>query len=199
MEISLKHTKYNTRGLEDFLYGIHLNRLDVSSKLLNELGEFIKKSGCKQIGFERMSNRALGISKTDKCVISTKVFDLPLHYLIYVILHEVSHQYQYTKHGENMVLDVYLNDLNIDKAARKLLRVEQVADRFAIMKLNNILKNNNISADLVKSRYLEITDLTHIKNHITKIRSEVSSLNLKKIEEINDHILKTINKETLVY
>ena len=62
-----------------------------------------------------------------------------------------------------------------------------------------ILKNNNISAEPVKSRYLEITDLTHIKNHITKIRSEVSSLNLKKIEEINDHILKTINKETLVH
>ena len=199
MEINSKFKKYNTKGLEDFLYGIHLNRLDVSSTLLNELGEFIKKSGCKQIGFERMSNRALGISKTDKCIISTKVFDLPLHYLIYVILHEVSHQYQYTKHGENIVLDVYLNDLNIDKAAQKLLRVEQVADRFAIMKLNKILKNNNISAEPVKSRYLEITDLTHIKNHITKIRSEVSSLNLKKIEEINDHILKTINKETLVH
>jgi hypothetical protein len=118
---------------------------------------------------------------------------------VYVILHEVSHQYQYTKHGKDIALDVYLDNLNIDKAAQKLLTIEQIADRLAILKLNKLLKNNNISVNPVKSRYLGITDLTQIKNHIIKIRSEVNDLGLKRIEEINDHILKTINKETLVH
>ncbi len=195
----LRFRKHNTEGLDEFLYGIHLNRLDISNKLLTEIGEFIIESGCKRIGFEYMSNRALGISKTDKCVISTKLLDLPIEYLVYVILHEVSHQYQYTKHGKDIALDVYLDNLNIDKAAQKLLTIEQIADRLAILKLNKLLKNNNISVNPVKSRYLGITDLTQIKNHIIKIRSEVNDLGLKRIEEINDHILKTINKETLVH
>ncbi len=185
----LRFRKHNTEGLDEFLYGIHLNRLDISNKLLTEIGEFIIESGCKRIGFEYMSNRALGISKTDKCVISTKLLDLPIEYLVYVILHEVSHQYQYTKHGKDIALDVYLDNLNIDKAAQKLLTIEQIADRLAILKLNKLLKNNNIS----------VNDLTQIKNHIIKIRSEVNDLGLKRIEEINDHILKTINKETLVH
>jgi predicted metal-dependent hydrolase len=195
----LRFKKHNTKGLDEFLYGIHLNRLDISNKLLGEIKEFIVVSECKSIGFEHMSNRALGISKTDKCVLSTKLFDLPIEYLVYVILHEVSHQYQYKKYGKDLVLDVYLSDLDLDKAAQKLLRVEQIADRLAIMKLNSILKSNRILNKKVKSRYLEVTDLTQIKNHISKIRSEVNSLGLKTIEDINDHILKTINKETLVY
>ena len=91
-----------------------------------------------------MSNRALGISKTDKCVISTKLLDLPIEYLVYVILHEVSHQYQYTKHGKDIALDVYLDNLNIDNAAQKLLKIEQIADRLAILKLNKLFFNNNL-------------------------------------------------------
>jgi hypothetical protein len=98
------------------------------------------------------------------------------------------------------VLDVYLESTPLEEAAKKLLLVEQIADRLAIAKLNKILKKNDIEiVNPIISRYLGLTDLTQIKNHLSKIRKEVSERNLSNIEEINDHILWSINQETIVY
>lgn len=183
---------------EDFLLNIRIIRPEIPPGILQGLFNFIVKSDCKEIGFEKMSNRSLGISKTDKCVISTKVLVLPIEYLLYIILHEVSHQYQYKKYGKDLVLDVYLDDLDLESAALKLLSIEKIADRLAIKKLKEILKTNKLeSTQPVKPRYLEVEETSQIKNHIYKIRSGVRDKNLKTIEDINNYILDSINDESI--
>jgi hypothetical protein len=137
-----------------------------------------------------MSSRAAGISKTDECVISTNVLTLPIEYLVYIILHEVSHQHQYHKYGKDYVLDVYDGTLSLDEATLKLLRVEQIADRLAIWRMRGMGLNR------VKPRYLGLTDTNQIKNHLSKIRKDVMMMGLTSIEEINDHIHRSINRET---
>lgn len=197
-EVSLR--KSNTRGLETFINTIRIAKPTWCENTIFELSDFIVSSGCKAIEFRKMSNRAMGISKTDACILNLDVLTLLDEYTLYIILHEVAHQHQYTKHGKNLVLDIYLESTPLEEAARKLLWVEQIADRLAIAKLNKILKRNRIElANPIISRYLGLADLTQIKNHLSKIRKDVSERNLSTIEEINDHILWSVNQETIVH
>lgn len=195
-EVNLR--KSNTRGLATFINTIRIAKPSWCENIIFELSDFIVSSGCKAIEFRKMSNRAMGISKTDVCILNYDVLKIPDEYALYIILHEVAHQYQYRKHGKNLVLDVYLESTPLDDAAKKLLSVEQIADRLAIAKLNWILKETNIKlSQPIVSRYLGLTDLTQIKNYLNKIRSDVSQMKLLTIEEINDYIYQSIGQETI--
>ena len=196
-EVNLERS--NTLGLAAFIKTIRIDKPTLCENTILALIDFIVSSGCRAIEFRKMSNRAMGISKTDVCILNYDVLKLPDEYTLYIILHEVSHQYQYRKHGKNLVLDVYLESTPLDDAAKKLLLVEQIADRLAIAKLNWILKETNIKlSQPIVSRYLGLTDLTQIKNHLNKIRKEISEKDLSTIEEINDHILWSINQDIMV-
>jgi hypothetical protein len=152
-EVNLKRS--NVVGLEAFIKTIRIDKPTLCKNTILELIDFIVSSGCRAIEFRKMSNRAMGISKTDVCILNYDVLKLPDEYTLYIILHEVAHQYQYRKHGKNLVLDVYLESTPLEEAAKKLLLVEQIADRLAIAKLNKILKKNDIEiVNPIISRYL---------------------------------------------
>ncbi len=185
-EVNLRQPK--TIGLDLFLNILLVAKPNLCKNIILKLSDFIISSGCIEIEFRKMSSRAMGISKTDICVLNSDVLLIPDEYTLYIILHEISHQYQYKKYGKNIALDIYLDTIDLETAAKKLLAIEQVADRLAIAKLNSILKLNKP----IVPRYLGITDLAQIKNHLQKIRSEVKELGLSTIEEINDHIQNSI-------
>lgn len=181
-----------TKGIKKFILTISKST-DIKKSVLNEIESFILKSECTLIRFENLSKKAAGISKTDECIISTIVFRFPMEYMLYMILHEISHQYQYKKYGKNLVLDVYLNETTLQEASEKLLNIEKIADRFALMKMNRIFKNNNVISKINPTpRYLNITDITKMKEHVQSMRDEVSKLNLETIESINNHLYKKI-------
>ena len=195
-EVNLKRS--NTIGLDTFIKTIQIDKPTLCENIILALIDFIVSSGCRAIEFRKMSNRAMGISKTDVCILNYDVLKMPDEYTLYIILHEVAHQYQYRKHGKNLVLDVYLESTPLDEAAKKLLRVEQIADRLAIAKLNTILQENNIKLSKpIVSRYLGLTDLTQIKNYLSKIRSNIGQMKLLNIEEINDYIYQKVSIETI--
>jgi hypothetical protein len=155
---------------------------------LTEIQKFIELSGCKRIRFARMSDRAMGISKTNECVINQDLIKLPLQYLVYILLHEIVHQYQYKKYGKDYMLDVYLDELCLEQAVQTLLHAERVADRLSISRTTRMIGKN-----MIVPRYLNIKDTTQLKKHIVEIRKAVSTLNLKSIEEINEYIHGSVN------
>jgi hypothetical protein len=161
----------------------------INEEFFEDLSQFIINSGCPSIRFDYLSLKALGISKPDECVISYKVLDLPTDYMLYVILHEVAHQYQYKKYGKNLVLAVYQNETTIDSAIERLLYYEQQADRLAIKKLNSIVKKNNTKIIVnIIPRYLNINNFDYIRSYIENIRLEVADKNYTTIESINAYL-----------
>lgn len=180
-----------TKGIKKFISTI--SNIGINKAVLNDIESFILKSECCLIKFENLSEKAAGISKTDECIISTIVFRFPKEYMLYMILHEISHQYQYKKYGKNLVLDVYLNNTPLQIATEKLLYIEKIADRLALMKMKQIFKNNNVISQINPvPRYLNMTDLTKMKEHVLSMREDVANLNLKTIEEINNHLYKKV-------
>lgn len=182
-----------TKGIKKFISTISKFRPDMKKSVLKDIESFIIASKCLDIKFENLSEKAAGISKPDECIISTIVFRFPTEYMLYMILHEISHQYQYKKYGKNLVLDVYLNNTPLQDATEKLLAIEKVADRFALMKMKQIFKNNNVISRINPlPRYLNMSDLTKMKEHVQSMREDVAKLNLETIEEINNHLYKKI-------
>lgn len=182
-----------TKGIAKFISTISKFRPDIKKSALKDIESFIMASKCLNIKFEDLSEKAAGISKTDECIISTIVFRFPTEYMLYMILHEISHQYQYKKYGKNLVLDVYLNNTPLQIATEKLLYIEKIADRLALMKMKQIFKNNNVISKINPvPRYLNMTDLTKMKEHVLSMREDVANLNLKTIEEINNHLYKKV-------
>jgi predicted metal-dependent hydrolase len=180
------------KNLDKFINKIQCSSNRITDNAIKELKSFIYNSDCEKIRFEDMSMKAMGISKTDECVLNNKVLEIYTEYMLYIILHEVSHQYQYKKYGKDLVLDIYTDSLEIEFAVEKLLWLESVADRLAIKKMKSIFNTLDKKPIEIKPRYLNLTDTDYLKNHIIKIREDVKNLGLKTIEDINNHIHNSI-------
>ena len=179
-------------GLPEFLNTIKESRKDIPDNIINDLGMFINKSGCKEICFKLLPLKALGISIPESCTINLRLLELPPQYILYIILHEISHQYQYSKYGKNLVLDIYNGDLLFDLAVYKLMLLEKTADRLALKKMNDLLKTYNFKLEPVVPRYLNLEDNYYFEKFVSQMRTEVLESGCTTIEEMNELLYKKI-------
>jgi hypothetical protein len=149
----------------------------------DNIEEFINKSGCKSITFEELNPKCGGISTPDECIISTIILQFPKEILLYILFHEISHQYQYKKWGKNLMMDAY-KTLPIEDAVKSLLFIESVADRLAILKLRSIIGVENIPP----YRYYGCKNLEFFKEYISNLRNSIEKSNVTDIESINEII-----------
>jgi hypothetical protein len=119
----------SVQGLDEFMKRLN-EAFPKYPEVLNDLRSYIISSGCPAIAFETLYG-AQGISKTDKCIVSDQVLKSSIEKALYVILHEISHQYQYAKYGKNVMWDAYNSRIDIDQAVDLLMNIELVADRLA--------------------------------------------------------------------
>jgi hypothetical protein len=148
-----------------------------------EIEEFINKSGYKSITFEELNPKCGGISTPDECIISTIILEFPKEILLYILFHEIAHQYQYQKWGKNLMMNAY-TILPIEDAVKSLLFIESIADRFAILKLRSIIGNENIPP----YRYYGCENLEFFKEYISNLRNSIDESNATDIESINEII-----------
>jgi hypothetical protein len=148
-----------------------------------DIEKFIEKSGCTKISFEELNPKCGGISTPDECIISTIILEFPKEILLYILFHEIAHQYQYKKWGKNLMIDAYTK-LTIEDAVKSLLYIESVADRLAILKLRSIIGNENIPP----YRYYGCKNLEFFKEYICDLRNSIEKNNANDIESINEII-----------
>jgi hypothetical protein len=145
--------------------------------------EFIENSGCESISFQDLNPKCGGISIPGECIISTIILQFPKEVLLYILFHEIAHQYQYKKWGKNLMMDVYTT-LPLEEAVKNLLYIESVADRLAMLKLRSIIGGEN----LPPYRYYGCKNLEFFKEYISNLRSLIYENNATDIESINELI-----------
>lgn len=136
-------------GIDTFLVQLSERHPD-SVYVMKFLSDFILKSGCQRIEFGNFKISAHGASLIDRVIINEKVLDYPLPYVLYVIFHEIAHQYQYKKYGIDKMYDLYLGKIPIKDGAIWLKNIEEVADDFAFRKLRQLKSTNNVNLDISK-------------------------------------------------
>jgi hypothetical protein len=145
--------------------------------------DFIEESGCKKIEFAKFNYPALGLALHNGVLINSNMIGDNLSFLIFVIFHEVAHQFQFKKYGDKIMYGVYSGDVSIDEAAKFMKHTEEVADEFAMRKIRELQKKGLIDDNYrANSPYRNIS-VQSIKSMIIRFRDDLES---KKITSPND-------------
>lgn len=174
----------NVQGLDLFIEQLN-SSFPKNSEVIDDLKEFIINSGCPAIQFEQLYG-AHGISKTDKCIVNNEVLSKGLEKALYTILHEVSHQYQYSKYGKNVMWDAYNSKIDIDKAVDLLMNIELVADRLAVLKTLQLLKSNGVTDFKPIKPFYPSMSRGYFKMHLEGLRKKVKDEKIDSIEGANE-------------
>lgn len=190
---SIFESSVNVNGLDQFIK-ILKDTFTIHHDVIDDLKDYILKSGCKAIEFDTLYG-ASGISKTDKCVIADKVLKRPIENALYVILHEISHQYQYSKYGKNVMWDSYNSNIDIEKAIDLLMNIELVADRLAIVKTRHLLDSNGVKDYKPVTAVYPKMSRQYFKNHLESLRKNVKDKDIQNVDGVNNMMHDELKKK----
>jgi len=183
-----------TDGVTIFLNKIQAE-YDISDSLYTELMEFIEKSNCKKIEFAKFNYPALGLALHNGVLINSNMIGDNLSFLIFVIFHEIAHQFQFKKYGDKIMYGVYSGDVSIDEAAKFMKHTEEVADEFAMRKIRELQKkgliDNNYRAN---SPYRNIS-VQSIKSMIIRFREELERKDITSPNDISKYFYNMVKSK----
>ena len=187
----------NVQGLDQFISDL-ASKFPNNLNVLDDLKAFIIQSGCPAIQFEQLYG-AGGISKTDKCIVNSNVLKKSLEEALYVILHEISHQYQYAKYGKDVMWDAYNSTIDIEQATDLLMNIELVADRLAVLKATQLLKSNGVTDFRPITPLYPKVSRSYFKMHLNGLRDMVTKKGVDSIEAANEIMYNKLKEKPVVF
>jgi len=183
-----------TNGITIFLNKIQAE-YDISDSLYVEMLDFIEESGCKKIEFAKFNYPALGLALHNGVLINSNMIGDNLSFLIFVIFHEVVHQFQFKKYGDKIMYGVYSGDVSIDEAAKFMKHTEEVADEFAMRKIRELQKKGLIDDNYrANSPYRNIS-VQSIKSMIIRFRDDLESKNITSPNDISKYFYNMVKSK----
>jgi hypothetical protein len=183
-----------TDGITIFLNKIQ-SEYDISDSLYVEMLDFIEESGCKKIEFAKFNYPALGLALHNGVLINSNMIGNNLSFLIFVIFHEVAHQFQFKKYGDKIMYGVYSGDVSIDEAAKFMKQTEEVADEFSMRKIRELQKKGLIDDNYrANSPYRNIS-VQSIKSMIIRFRDDLKSKNITSPNDISKYFYNMVKSK----
>ena len=183
-----------TDGITIFLNKIQ-SEYDISDSLYVEMLDFIEESGCKKIEFAKFNYPALGLALHNGVLINSNMIGDNLSFLIFVIFHEVAHQFQFKKYGDKIMYGVYSGDVSIDEAAKFMKHTEEVADEFAMRKIRELQKKGLIDDNYrANSPYRNIS-VQSIKSMIIRFRDDLKNKNITSPNDISKYFYNMVKSK----
>lgn len=182
-------------GLDNLIQQIKKTHPNTSNNLTELIKDFIVKSQVPKIEITNLS-MALGASLNDRVIISSSVLNGSIQHILYVIFHEIAHQYQYKKHGFAEMFAYFKDDYKLDDAVELLRKVENITDRFAISKINQIKKilqekGENLDTSGIHGYYKSIPH-NMIANYIKMVKQKLKGDDVTNPEKISSTLWNII-------
>lgn len=176
-----------TAGLDSFISMV-VEKYPQSKDYVDVIKEFIVNSNCRKIEVGKV-NGAFGVSLSDRVLISDACFNQPFSMFLFILFHEIAHQYQYKKYGEEKMYEVYLGKISMEDGANWMKQIEIIADEFATRKVRQLQKMGALppNENIFKSFYKNIP-INHFIGLITKIKSELQRQNVTNPSEVSEII-----------
>jgi hypothetical protein len=177
-----------TNGLDSLLSDIVYSYPE-TKKYIDTISQFITNSGCRNITVERLPTGIKGLALHDKVVLNTSVFNdrLSLPDFLFVLFHEVAHQYQYKKYGEEKMYEVYTGDISLENASQWMKETEIVADEFSTRKLRQFVKLGLISPNVrLQKGFYKMIPNKSLEKLISEVRKLVRDKNVTTKEGISE-------------
>lgn len=193
-ESQFKLLMETTSGLEDFM-GTVIDKYPEVEQFKDVLEKFIVDSDCGKLTIEPMK-MGLGVSLSDRCIISTQALNFNLPNFLFVLFHEIAHQYQYKKYGMEKMYEVYTGNISMEECAKWMKDIEIVADEFATRKVRQFIKLGYIKGnnDVIKAFYKNVHE-SHFIVLIRRVRDMIKKSRIKSPEKISELIYNWIKAE----
>ena len=133
-----------TANIDSFLNKI-MDRYPQTEKFIDDIKSFIENSNCKKVEVAKFKYPALGLAVHNGVLFNEVVFNQPLPNFLFIIFHEIAHQYQYKKYGDDKMYEFYLGEIDVKDAAIAMKEIEMIADEFASRKVREFVKLGFIS------------------------------------------------------
>lgn len=135
--------------MSDEIKELGKSKSKMGDELKSEIQRVFDETGTKNIKFDTFKIPALGLSTPDGVILTKNLLGRDFYHFLFVLFHELAHQYQYKKYGNKAMLDIYFDEMSLDDAAKFMLNVEHVADEYAVRKLKQIIRKGLIPDTLM--------------------------------------------------
>lgn len=179
-----KILKEETEGIDSFISKV-LNRYPEVKPYIGKIKSFIDNSNCKKIEVAKFKYPALGLALHDGVTFNELIFNQSLPNFLFIIFHEIAHQYQYKKYGNEKMYEFYLGDIDIKGAAIAMKEIELTADEMAARKVREFIKLGLIDGNIpaMNSFYKNIP-LSHFENLINQTKIKIKEMNVTDFDGI---------------
>lgn len=183
-----------TEGIETFIDTIDL-QYEISDEIREFLFDFISNSGCKKIEFANFKMGVMGIALHNGVMINKMILSRNLEFLLFVIFHEIAHQYQFKKYGKDIMYNCYLGDISIDEAAKFMKETEEVADGLAGRKIRELQRNGLIDNNFSSPQFYKNVPITSIKGMVNNYREQMREQNITSPNKVSEFFYNMVKKE----
>jgi hypothetical protein len=175
-----------TANIDSFLNKI-IARYPQTEKFIGDIKSFIENSDCKKVEVAKFKYPALGLAVHNGVLFNEVVFNQPLPNFLFIIFHEIAHQYQYKKYGDDKMYEFYLGEIDVKDAAIAMKEIEMIADEFASRKVREFVKLGFISQpnNPALSQYKNVP-LPHFEALINQTKQMIKDKGLSDFDDIAD-------------
>ena len=183
--------KEETRNINSFINDIK-SKFDISTELEEGIINFINNSNCQNIEFANFNIPASGVAFHDGVLINKNMLNNNLNFLLFIIFHEVAHQYQFKKYGENKMYECYIGKMSDEEGAIFMKNTEMVADEFAGRKIREFQKKGLINSSYIPPQMYKNVPIMQITMLIKNYRSQMRLKNIDSPEKISEYFYNVI-------
>jgi hypothetical protein len=193
-----KVLKEETQGIESFLMQI-METYPETESFIGSIESFIQNSNCKKIEVAAFKYPALGLSMHNGVLFNQFIFKQQLPDFLFIVFHEIVHQYQYKKYGDEKMYEFYLDEIDVKDAAIAMKKIEMIADEFANRKVREFIKLGFINGTNKKSLFSIYKDvpLNHFERLISQTKDTIRSKNISSFDEISEIFYNMIKVNTI--
>ena len=182
-----------TEGIDSFFNEISEVHV-MSDELKQFLKKFIEESNCKRISFSKFKIFVLGLALDSGVLINSMALTRPLPFLLFLIFHEIAHQYQFKKYGVDIMYDCYLGEVSEMDAAKFMKHTEEVADDFAYRKIRELEKLKLIEPYTPPQMYKTLP-IQNIVSMINNYKNDMRGKNIDSPKKISEYFYNMVKGE----
>ena len=176
--------KEETQGIDGFLDRI-VSKYPETQSYIGKIKSFIEDSDCKKVEVSKFKYPALGLAVHNGVLFNEMIFYQTLPNFLFIIFHEIAHQYQYKKYGDEKMYEFYLGEINVKEAAIAMKQIEMTADEFASRKVREFVKLGLISQPNFPalSQYKNIP-LSHFEKLINTTKESIKEKGITSFDKV---------------
>jgi hypothetical protein len=175
-----------TSGVDDFI-GQMVEKYPEVEGYSDRIKSFIENSGCHKIEVASFKYPAMGLALHNGVLFNKMIFYQTLPKFLFVLFHEIAHQYQYKKYGAEKMYEFYLGDLDVNDAAESMKKIEIIADEFALRKVREFAKIGLIDVkDSNLPAVYKTIPINHFVRLITQSRDEIKRKGITDFDGVSE-------------